>query len=99
MTEVESPRQLRLSTTIRGIVLALLLAAYNYFAKQPGASLSLMLLIAAATQAIVLFIRKVVPPDRQPQALYIWEMFADGATVLLFALGIYGGIFRMANAV
>jgi hypothetical protein len=32
-------------------------------------------------------------------ALYIFEMVADGATVFMFALGVFGGIANIAAAV
>jgi hypothetical protein len=36
-----------------------------------------------------------VPTARQPQAQFAFEVIADGATVLVFALGVSGGIMRM----
>jgi len=95
--ELGSPRQMRISSTVRGVAMTVLLAAFGYFSKQPGASLSISLLIAAALQSLVLLVRRVVPPDYQPQAVYILEMCADGCTVLLFALGVFGGMFRTAD--
>jgi hypothetical protein len=92
----DSSRQLRLSSTIRGFIIAALVAAYAYVTRQPEATLTASLLLAAGLQLAVLLLRKLVPPALMPQALYVFELLVDGATVLLFALGVYGGLLRFA---
>jgi hypothetical protein len=37
-------------------------------------------------------LRRFVPPAQLPQMMNLVELLADAATVLLFALGVYGGI-------
>ena len=60
---------------------------------------SVGLLIAAGVQIMVIALRRFVPADRLPQAMYVFEYIADGVTVLLFALGVFGGIARTAEIV
>jgi hypothetical protein len=38
-----------------------------------------------------------VPAEVLPQAQDLFEMIADGVTVLMFALGVFGGIARLAE--
>ena len=92
MTESEIARQLRLSSTTRGIIIAVLIGFYSYVVDHPGASFTVSLLIAAGLQVDVLLLRRFVPPDLLPQAMYLLEMLADAVTVFLFALGVYGGM-------
>lgn len=89
-----SPRELRLSSQVRGIIIGALALAFGFLTRQPGASLTYALLIAAGLQVLVILIRRLVPPGVQPMALYVFELLADAATVLLFALGAFGGILR-----
>lgn len=95
----ETPRQMRLDTTVRGIFIAVLIALYAWLVKQPGASFVEMLLIGAAVQFALIIARRFVPADKLPQAMYIIEMIADGVTVLLFALGVFGSFSRMPEGV
>jgi hypothetical protein len=95
----ESPRQLRLSSTLRGVIIGALLAVYFFVVGGPGGSFAVGLLIAAVVQVVVLLLRKFLPSDALPQAQFTVELLADGATVLLFALGVYGGILRLADQV
>jgi hypothetical protein len=99
MAADDDPRQLRFSSEFRGLMIAAFIAAYGWFFSQPGASLTQMFLFGAVTQVVVIAIRRFVPPDSAPQAMYIFEMLADGVTVLLFALGVYGGIVRMPQEI
>jgi len=99
MAADDDPRQLRFSAEFRGLMIAAFIAAYGWFFSQPGASFAQMFLIGAATQVVVIALRKLVPPDSAPQAVYIFEMLADGMTVLMFALGVYGGIVRMPQEI
>jgi len=95
LTVDETPEQMRRSSAFRGLVIAVLIAAYGWFFKQPGASLTGMFLAGAAMQVLVIAIRKFVPADSVPRALDVLELLVDGATVLVFALGVYGGIVRL----
>ena len=94
----ESVREMRMSSAVRGTIIAILIAGYAWQFKQPAMSLSMSLLVAAGLQFVVIVIRRFVTADQQPLALYIFEMIADGATVLLFALGVFGGIANIAES-
>lgn len=95
MTDDPSPRDLRIATRVRGVAIGMLILAYGFVSKQSSGSFTSSLLIAAALQIAVLVARKWVPPDRMPMTQYSLEMIADGVTVLLFALGVFGSIARM----
>jgi hypothetical protein len=84
---------------VRGIIIAMLIAGYAWISRQPAASMTASLLIGAGLQLAVILIRRFVAADQQPMALYIFEMVADGATVFMFALGVFGGIANIAAAV
>jgi hypothetical protein len=71
-----------------------LIAFYGWFMREPAGSLSAGVLGAAGVQLLVIAMRRFVPADRLPQAMYVFEMIADGVTILLFALGVFGGIAR-----
>jgi len=47
----------------------------------------------------VIMLRRWVPPEGQPAAMYAFEMIADGITVLMFALGVFGSIHGVAAEV
>ena len=85
----------RFSSGGRGVVIAVMIAFYGWFMNVPAGSASVSLLAAAGVQLLVIALRRFVPADRLPQALYIFEYVADGVTVLLFALGVFGGIARL----
>src|SRR5688572_16671243 len=87
-----APRQLRVSSALRGWMIAGFIAGYGWFMQQPDSSLTIMFLVGAAFQIVVITLRRFVPPDQQPDAMNIVEMLADGATILSFALGVFGGI-------
>lgn len=91
-----SPRELRISSTVRGVIIGGLMAFYAWVMREPGATLTVSLLIAAGLQLGVILLRRFVPAYLMPQALHVFEMLADAATVLLFALGVFGGILRHA---
>jgi len=91
----DTPRQDRFSDASRGIAIAVLIAAYSWVFHQPAAAFKESLLLGAALQLVVICVRRFVPPDLQPKALEVVFLFVDGATVLLFALGVLGGIFHM----
>ncbi len=92
-----SPRELRLSSTVRGLIIGGLVGAYAFLLHRPGASFAVALLIAAGLQLAVMLLRKFVPPYLMPQALHVFEVLVDGATVLLFALGVFGGALEIAG--
>jgi hypothetical protein len=94
-----SPRELRLSSTVRGAIIGALIAVYAYVSGEPGATFTASLLIAAGLQVVVLLLRKFVPTYLMPQALHVFELLADAATVFLFALGVFGGILRTASVI
>ncbi|MEO8016726.1 MAG: hypothetical protein ABI769_02850 [Pseudomonadota bacterium] len=93
------PHEMRLSDTARGIIIAALIGVYAWVFKQPAASLTWSFLAAVGIQLVVIALRRFVPPANLPVALYVFELFADAATVFMFALGVYGGILKMASAV
>jgi hypothetical protein len=95
MSDTREPRPARFSATVRGVIIGVLLTVYGFVAGQPGASFTVSLLVGAGLQAGVLLLRKLVPAAYLPQALEVYELLADAATVLLFALGVYGGILRV----
>lgn|SRR5690348_989848 len=87
-----TPRQMRWNSTLRGTAIAVLIGAYGLVAKFGGGSFMSSLLIAAGLQAALLLARRFVPGYLQPQVIDVIELLADAATVLLFALGIFGAI-------
>ena len=87
-----SPRPPRLSSTVRGWIIAAFIAGYGWLFQQPGASLAGMLLVGAGFQIVVIALRRFVPAANHHEATHVVEMVADGATVLSFALGVFGGI-------
>jgi uncharacterized membrane protein (DUF441 family) len=92
----ESARKMRIDTRVRGVVITALLAGYGFLFRQPQGSFAEGLLIGAVLQVAVILLRRWVPPEGQPAAMYAFEMIADGITVLTFALGVFGGINRIA---
>jgi hypothetical protein len=82
----------RLSDSARGIIIAAFIALYGWFLRGPAGSLTVSLLIAAGVQIAMLAVRRLVPADQLPQAMEVVEVIADGVTVLLFAVGVLGGI-------
>jgi hypothetical protein len=87
---------MRIDSRIRGTTIAVLIAAYAWMFNQPQGSFATALLIAAALQVSVIVLRRWVPPEGQPAAMYAFDMVADGITVLMFALGVFGGIHGVA---
>jgi len=94
-----TPREMRIDTRVRGVVITALIAGYGFLFKQPHASLVEGLLIGVALQLAVIMLRRWVPPEGQPAAMYAFEMVADGITVLMFALGVFGSIHGVAAEV
>ena len=89
----------RINDGARSLIIGVMIAAYAYVMNQPGASLTSTLLVAAGLQLIVIVIRRVVSVEAQPLVMYVFELLVDGATVLLFALGVFGGLIRVADVV
>lgn len=84
---------------MRSVFIAALIAVYAWVSNQPAASLTVSFLVAAGLQLGVIILRKLVPPDRLPQAIYLFELIADGVSVLMFALGVFGGLLKVATTV
>ncbi len=99
MKELGEPesRDPRRGTAYRSFFIAVIIAAYGWFMHQPGASLKQTFLVAIALQVGLVFLKRFVPADRLPQALYAYETIIDGVTVLLFSLGVMGGILSFPN--
>ena len=95
MTSSDTPRPLRFGTLSRGAGSAVFIAAYSWLLHLPAAPFKESLLWAAALQLLVICVRRFVPPESQPRTIEWVELLADGATVLLFALGVFGGILQM----
>ncbi len=88
----ESPRQLRLSSTARGVAIGAILLVYGLLVRQSPGTFIEGLLIAAAVQAGVLLLRRFAPGALVPMGVFILELIADGVTVLLFAIGVFSAI-------
>jgi hypothetical protein len=91
-----TPREMRIDSRVRGVVITALIAGYGLLFRQPHGSFAEVLLIGAALQVLVILLRRWVPEEGQPAALYTFELIADGITVLMFALGVFGSINRIA---
>jgi hypothetical protein len=87
----------RWSSGGRGVAIAVFIGLYAWFMRQPEGSFTASLLVGAAVQILVLALRKFVPADRLPQAMYVFEYLADGVSVLMFALGVFGGIANVSS--
>jgi len=94
---MDDSRELRVSSTMRSLFITGLILAYSWFSYEPGVSLKATFLIAAGLQLVVIVIRRLVPADELPRALYIFEFIADGVSVLMFALGVFGGIAKLST--
>jgi len=99
MEEDEKTRQMRIGTEVRGLFITVLIGGYAWFFNQPGGSFTETLLMAALLQVVVIAMRKLIPASTLPVAMYVFEYVVDGVTVLLFALGVFGGIFGTVEAV
>jgi hypothetical protein len=82
----------RLGSGVRSCLIAGFLAAYGFVLKQPGATFEISFLVSAVLQVAVIVLRRVVPAESQAEAMQIFELLADAASVVLFALGVFGGI-------
>ena len=95
----DSPQQERLASWMRGVFIAGLIIAYGWFIGHPQGSFAQMFAVGAAMQILVIVVRKLVPAQQHASAQNIFEIVADGVTVLVFALGVIGGINSAAAAV
>jgi hypothetical protein len=93
----DSPSDLRLSSTIRGAFIGGLIFVYAWFLDAPDVSLKVAFLVAAALQLVIIVMRRFAPVDELPRAIYIIELIADGVTVLMFAIGVFGAIGAIAK--
>ena len=92
---MDRERDLRVSSTLRGVFIAVLIGVYGWVSKEPLVSWKASFLIAAGLQIVVIAIRRVAPAGDLPRTIYLFEMLADAITVLLFALGIFGSLARV----
>jgi hypothetical protein len=81
----------------RGWIIAAFIAAYGWFFRQPAASLEIMFLVGALLQITVIAIRRFVPSSHQAEAMRVFELLADGASVFSFAIGVFGGIAALTS--
>ena len=96
---MDRERDLRLSSTTRGLLIGGLILAFSWVSKEPLVSWKASFLVAAGLQIAVIVIRRVAPPGDLPRTIYLFEMIADGVTVLLFALGVFGSIAKVHTVV
>ena len=92
-------REPRINSYVRGAAIGFIALVYGLMTRQSDASFTSWLLIAAGLQVAVLLLRRFVPPDQLPQMMNLVELLADAATVLLFALGIYGSIANLGQEI
>jgi hypothetical protein len=97
MNEPAPPRQLRWSSSLRGTFIAVLIGAYGLLVSLGSQTYVPSLLIAAGLQVAILLARRFAPAYLLPQVNDVIELLADAATVLLFALGIFGAITSYGN--
>ena len=95
---MSTARDLRVASWIRGIFIGALIVAYGWFVREPQASLTASFLVGLVLQVVIVVARRLVPAGALPQAQDVFEMIADGVTVLMFALGVFGGIAHLADA-
>jgi hypothetical protein len=87
-----TPTQMGRSSLYRGIFISLCIGGYAWVFHKPGVSFAGMFLVGVALQVLALVVRRFVPADRLPVVMYVFDLLVDGATVFVFALGVYGGI-------
>ncbi len=91
-------RDPRVASWMRGVFIAVLIVVYGWFVKTPQASMTAGLLVAVVLQALIIAARRWVPEGTMPQAQEIFEMVADGVSVLMFALGVFGGMRHLIDS-
>jgi hypothetical protein len=92
-----TPTEMGRSTLYRGILISLCIGGYAWVFHRPAASLTEMFLVGVALQVLGLVVRRFVPPDRLPHAMYVFDLLIDGATVFVFALGVYGSVLSIPS--
>ena len=95
---MSTAQDLRVASWIRGIFIGALIVAYGWFVREPQASLTASFLVGVVLQLAIVVARRLVPAGALAQAQDVFEMIADGVTVLMFALGVFGGIAHLADA-
>ena len=91
-------RDPRIASWMRGIFIAALIVIYGWLVGTPQASMTASLLVAVVLQVVIVTARRFVPEGAMPQAQEIFEMLADGVSVLMFALGVFGGLRHLVDA-
>ena len=81
---------------MRGVIIATLIILYFCFIGQPLNSFAQMFVVGAAIQILIIVVRKLVPAQHHAHAQHVFELVADGVTVLVFALGVIGEITRVS---
>lgn len=87
-----TPRQMRWNSWLRGTFIAVLIGAYALVVSSGSQFFVPSLLIGAGLQIAILLGRRFAPDYLLPQVIDTLELLADAATVLLFALGVFGAI-------
>jgi hypothetical protein len=94
---MDTPAERRLGSLWRGVVIAAMIVAYGWTMGLPQSSFTQMLVIGVLLQFLVILIRKFVPADQMARAQDVFELVADGVTVLCFALAVFGGIAKVPD--
>jgi len=96
---MHAPADRRLNSWVRGGVIAALVVGYGWIRGAPQPSFALMLVVGALLQFLVILVRRFLPADQRAGAQDVFELLADGVTVLCFALGVYGAIANIPASV
>ncbi len=99
MSEPGSPRELRAASWLRGIFIAVLIVFYGWFVGLPDSSFTATFLVGAVLQFAIIVIRKFLPAGQLETAQYLFEMIADGVTILMFAIGVFGRQLSHASSI
>jgi len=94
----ESPAERRGGSIARGAIIAAMIVAYGWIMGLPESSFTQMLIVGVVLQVLVILIRKFVPADQMARAQDVFELVADGVTVLCFALAVFGGITKVPES-
>ncbi len=89
-------RKERLNSWTRGTVIAVLIVGYGWLVGYPQGTATGLFVAGVVVQLLVILVRKLLPANVRPQAQDIFELLADGVTVLVFALGVFGAIARIS---
>ena len=94
----DTTRKERLNSWTRGTVIAAMIVGYGWFIGLPQGPSGRMFIAGAVVQLLVIVARKLLPANLRPQAQDTFELLADGVTVLVFALGVFGAIANISAA-